>query len=435
MQRHRIEPRPNWRAEVEALGLVFHTDAGPQAGAQAGSQAGPQPGLQGGAPAPYWNEGAYYAFTTDDVDRLERATNELHERCLEAVQHVIDTRRYAELGIPPQAVAAIERSWDQDPPTLYGRFDLAYDGAGPPTMLEYNADTPTSLYEAAVVQWKWLEARFPGRDQFNSLHERLISTWATLRPALLGFGGPGGPLVHFAHMQDTEDLVTVTYLRDTATQAGLATVGLHVEEVGFDQGAREFVDLEGRAIANLFKLYPWEWAAAEEFGPLLLAPARPLHVIEPAWKMVLANKGILAVLWELFEGHPNLLPAALGAPTQEMRTWGHVQKPLLSREGANVTIVPGLGGGSGAATGGDYGEEGFVYQALAPIPALDAGDGTVRRPVIGSWIVGHEAAGMGVRETSGLVTDNRSQFVPHLIDAWHDPAQYDVLRPDTAGAG
>jgi glutathionylspermidine synthase len=418
MQRHIIAPRPGWREKVEALGLAFHTDkAGPEAS---------------GPPAPYWNESAYYSFTVDDVDRIERATNELHERCLEAVQHVIDKKAYARLGIPGNAARAIERSWNDNSPSIYGRFDLAYDGSGPPVMLEYNADTPTSLYEAAVVQWTWLEERFPGRDQFNSLHDRLIAAWADLRPKLHGFKS-GGPLVHFTHVEDTEDLVTVTYLRDTAAQAGLATTGLHVSDVGFDQEAREFVDLEGRAIATLFKLYPWEWAAAEDFGSFLLYPEAPLHVIEPSWKMILSNKGILAILWELFEGHPNLLPATFDGPNEEMTNWGYVKKPLLSREGANVTIVRGLGRGTDAETQGDYGGEGFVYQAPGPIPSYDAGDGTVRRPVLGSWIIGQEAGGMGVRETSGFVTDNRSQFVPHLIDTWYDPEQYDVLREVAPG--
>jgi glutathionylspermidine synthase len=150
-------------------------------------------------------------------------------------------------------------------------------------------------------------------------------------------------------------------------------------------------------------------------------------VIEPAWKMVLSNKGILAVLWELFEGHPNLLPASLDAPTDDMVAWGYVRKPLLSREGANITIVRGLGRGSDVETPGDYGSEGFVYQATAQLPEYDAGDGTLRRPVIGSWIIGHEAGGMGVRETSGYVTTNLSQFVPHVIDTWYDPSQYDLI--------
>lgn len=412
MQRHAIAPRADWRQKVEALGLVFH---GGDAAAGSGAD-------------PYWNEGAYYSFTVEDVDRIERATNELHERCLDAVQHVIDARLYGRLGIPPHAVRAIERSWEEEPPSIYGRFDLAYDGAGPPKMLEYNADTPTSLYEAAVVQWHWLTDVFPDRDQFNSLHDRLVATWANVRTSLHGYNTVAGPLVHFAHVEDVEDLVTVTYLRDTAAQARLATAGLHVRDIGFDSMAREFVDLENRTIQNLFKLYPWEWAAHEEFGTLLLDPERPLHVIEPAWKMILSNKGILAILWQLFEGHPNLLQATLGEPTEEMRTWGHVRKPLLSREGANVMIVPGLGSDVRVETGGDYGAEGYVYQAQAPIPEVRTEDGGVRYPVIGSWIIGQEAGGMGIRESASRITDNRSQFVPHIIDTWYDPGQYDPLR-------
>jgi len=395
---------------VEALGLVFH-------GAEAAA-----------APTdPYWNESAYYAFTVEDVERLERATNELHARCLDAVQHVIDGQLYARLGIPPHAIPAIERSWDAEPPSVYGRFDLAYDGEGTPKMLEYNADTPTSLYEAAVVQWHWLADVFPDRDQFNSIHDRLVATWADVRASLHGFNTGAGALVHFAHVEDVEDLVTVTYLRDTAAQARLATAGLHVRDIGFDAGAREFVDLEERGIANLFKLYPWEWVIHEEFGALVLDPERPLHVIEPAWKMVLSNKGILPILWELFEGHANLLPASFDTPTEEMATWGFVRKPLLSREGANVRFVGGLDVGETLETGGDYGAEGYVCQALAPVPEVQTEDGP-RYPVIGSWVIGQEAAGMGIRESRTRITDNRSQFVPHIIDTWYDPGQYDPLR-------
>ena len=139
MQRIASTPRPGWESIVEARGLKWHTGQ-----------------------TPYWSEDAYYQFTTDQIETLERATNELHERCLEAVQHVIDEKRYAELRIPEQAIAQIVKSWESDPPSVYGRFDLAFDGKTPPKMLEYNADTPTSLLEASVIQWDWLQAT-PGR--------------------------------------------------------------------------------------------------------------------------------------------------------------------------------------------------------------------------------------------------------------------------------
>jgi glutathionylspermidine synthase len=376
MQRIEIAPRPDWERRVEEVALVYHTSEG----------------------RPYWNESAYYAFSAAQVDVLEAATNDLHEMCLAAVQHVIDRGLFARLGIPPHAVPLILRTWDEEPPSIYGRFDFSWDGRGAPKMLEYNADTPTALLEAAVIQWRWRQDRVPERDQFNSIHERLVRTWGELRPHLRG------PVLHFASLDEPEDLVTVSYLRDTAEQAGIATRHLPVQAIGFRGDWGTFVDEEERPIDALFKLYPWEWMVHESFGAHLGTAGT--EWMEPAWKMVLSNKGILAVLWELFPGHPNLLPAYFEEYLLDGRDY--VRKPLLSREGANVSIrrvfEPGF------ETGGDYGEEGYVFQEYAPLPDF----GGVR-PVIGSWVIGQEAAGIGIRESDGPVTDNTSRFVPHAI--------------------
>jgi hypothetical protein len=162
VRREANPPRPDWERRVEEVGLRHHTAGG----------------------VPYWNEEAHYVFSMAEVRRIEDATRELHALCLEAAEAVIEGKRYAELAIPPLAVPLIEASWEADAPSLYGRFDLSYDGRGEPKMLEYNADTPTSLVEAAVAQWYWLEDRFPGADQFNRIHEALVETWAELRPYL-----------------------------------------------------------------------------------------------------------------------------------------------------------------------------------------------------------------------------------------------------------
>ena len=317
------------------------------------------------------------------------------------MQHVIDERRYAELRIPDDAISWIERSWNEDPPSVYGRFDLAYDGVTPPKMLEYNADTPTSLLEASVIQWDWLQALHPGADQFNSLHERLVEYWRSVQNKLVG-GGPLGPIVHFASIDDLEDGMTAAYLAETAAQAGLQVKLLAMEAIGWDPQAREMCDREDQRIDTLFKLYPWEWLINEPFGEHL--GIVKTTVIEPAWKMVLSNKGILPILWELFPGHGNLLPAYFDAPNGMFE---YVKKPLLSREGANVTVHTMK---EHVESTGEYGAEGYVFQELAPIPLIDG-----MRPVIGSWIVGQEAAGIGVRESDGWVTGNTSRFVPHLF--------------------
>jgi len=375
VRRIECQPRTGWKQKVEEAGLLWHS------------------GVE-----PYWNESAFYEFSAEEIELLESATNELAEMALAAAQRIIDTKSYAKLGIPENAIALIENSWMAEPPSLYGRFDLAYDGIHPPKLLEYNADTPTSLLEAAAVQWYWLEDVFPAADQFNSIHERLIARWRELAPYL------PGRRVDFCSMDDLEDGMTVTYLMDTARQAGLAASIFPIDEISWD--GERFRGPDARPLEAVFKLYPWEWMVREEFGAHL-GKARTIW-IEPAWKMLLSNKGILPVLWELYPGHPHLLEAYFDSPG-EMTRW--VRKPLLGREGANITLH---GAGRDIETAGDYGEEGYVYQELAPLRQFQG-----RFPVIGSWVIGESegaaAGGIGIREAESPIITNTSRFVPHLF--------------------
>ena len=169
-------------------------------------------------------------------------------------------------------------------------------------MLEYNADTPTALLEAAVVQWYWLEAVKPGADQFNSIHERLIARWRELRERV------SDPRLHLTGaFAEPEDLPhrSIT-CSDVAGQAGWSCAPLDISDIGWN--GQVFTDLAETPLRLLFKLYPWEWLLREQFGPHLLTDA--IGIVEPPWKMVLSNKAILPVLWEMFPGHPNLLPAS-----------------------------------------------------------------------------------------------------------------------------
>ena len=381
MQRLAQQPRANWRQRCEEAGFGFHSMGGT-----------------------YWDESACYAFSAGQVDRLEEVTAELHHLCLQAAKEAINSRRYAEFAIPEAFHALVAQSWSSAEPSLFGRFDFSWNGEGDPKLLEYNADTPTALLEASVVQWHWLEDKkdnrapsplSPDADQFNSLHEKLVARWQALRGAL------GGELLHLACVRDNdEDLGNVEYLRDCALQAGWDARRLAIEDLGWN-GAR-FVDLEDVPVETLFKLYPWEWLVREEFGPHLLG--RPMALLEPAWKMLLSNKALLVLLWEMNYGHPNLLPAYF---TPQQFAGDYVKKPLLSREGANVTI---RSRGVVRWQPGDYGQEGYVYQGVAPLPVF-AG----RYPVIGSWIVGEEPAGIGIREDDSPITKNSSRFVPHYF--------------------
>ena len=375
MKRISINPRPDWAEKVENLGFGFHT-----------------------MDSIYWDESAYYTFSMKQIETIETATNTLWTLCLEAVEHVISKKKYDLFHIPKWFVPHIENSWESDAPAIYGRFDFSFQN-GVPKMLEFNADTPTSLFETGVVQWNWLEERFPDADQFNSVHEKLIAHWKELKPYL-----HKAPL-HFSCVKETlEDLTTVEYLRDTAIQAGFTTKLVYLDDIGWDLDTETFKDLEEDDIKNIFKLYPWEWLLDDEFGFNILRDRNKTHWIEPSWKMILSNKAILPILYELFPNCPYLLPAYFDCVDLK----DYVKKPILSREGANVTVVKN--NQYITHTEGMYGEEGYIYQQLCPLPETDG-----NHALVGSWIIGQEAAGIGIRESNGMITDNGSRFVPHII--------------------
>jgi len=135
----------------------------------------------------------------------------------------------------------------------------------------------------------------------------------------------------------------------------------------------------------------------------------PTRWIEPPWKSLLSNKGVLPLLWEMFPGHPNLLPAFFeDDPNAAGLGASYVRKPLYSREGANVALVSA--GVTVMEQEGPYGAEGFIRQALAPLP-----DFSSQYPVLGSWLVDHAACGLSIREDANPITGNTSRFLPHAI--------------------
>ena len=373
MQRVASTPRSQWRARLEDLGMEL----------------GPAPS------SPYWSEDAAYIFSETEVECLHDSVTELELMVAAAVSLVVERDLFAMLGIVPALAEVAEKSWRAREPSLYGRYDLRFDGKGPLKLLEYNADTLTALFEASIVQWHWLQELHPDADQFNSIHEGLFDAWRHWRT------------VHqkaFVHMgcvfDDDDDLLTTAYLADVATQAGLETRLIQIGDIGCI--GRRFLDLEHREIVALFKLYPWDWLAREAFFPALARSQ--VAMIEPAWRVIASSKGLLAVLWKLFPEHPNLLPAgfdshALAGPV--------VFKPVLGREGANVSIRDGA---RTLATAGPYTSTPHIAQCFMALPNFDGW-----YPVIGAWVAGGKPHGIGIREDRSLITGRGARFVPHFI--------------------
>lgn len=382
MKRVSISPRPGWKSFAESVGFRFHTIDNEL----------------------YWDESAYYQFSLRQIEQdLEEPTEELHQMALDLIPDILASEQLLQqLAIPEPFWDYLKRSWQSGEPHLYGRMDLVYSGNGPAKLLELNYDTPTSLYETGFFQWVWLEdqqmrGELPqAADQFNSLQDKLEQAFAQLPLPT--------PFYFTSVANHAEDKGTVDYLMDLAVQTGLDSRYIELEQIGEADG--QFVDAQGFPITGMFKLYPWEFMLHEEFSSTILSSQT--QWLEPIWKVLLSNKGILPLLWQKHQGHPNLLPAFFEDANNAALQPGWVRKPLFSREGANVELLTATG--EHLSQPGPYQDSRFIRQALQPLPKFDN-----NYTVIGSWVVGDSAAGIGIREDNSLITKDSSRFLPHII--------------------
>ena len=377
--------RDDWRATAQAAGFDFHTIDGER----------------------YWDERAYYAFTLDEIERqIEAPTGEIDAMCLELVGRAIDDERnLRRLKIPEAFWPLIRDSWHRDEASLYGRLDLSFDGRGPAKLLEYNADTPTSIFEAAVFQWTWLEQAIerhilPARaDQFNSIHERLIEAWKKV--------GTGRHLHLTGVTENTEDAGTLAYLEDTARQAGVETTLLDIEAIGWrDDGG--FVDLDNREIELAFKLYPWEWMFHEAFGARLAKAADALD--RAAVEGHPFQQGHASVAVGDVSGPPQFAAGLFRGRSErsEARHLLRAQAALFPRRSqCRADHAKALRSWSNKDR---MAPKGFIRQALAPLPNFSG-----QYPVLGSWLIDHTPCGLSIREDENPITGNTSRFVPHAI--------------------
>ncbi|MCP3428526.1 glutathionylspermidine synthase family protein [Opacimonas viscosa] len=386
MLRQNIAERSHWRTLAQEYGFHFHTMYG----------------------EPYWQENAYYQFTLKQIeDELETPTQELHQMCLAVVDVVARDAQWLEkFCIPESFWQPILDSWESSEPSLYSRMDFAYDGTSPAKLLENNGDTPTSLYETGFWQWLWLEDNIQSgalprnSDQFNSLQEKLVHRFRNLKTTEQWHN------IHFACCKDTaEDRGTVQYLQDCAEAAELTQHFSFIEDIGISPEGF-FTDKLDRVIAQCFKLYPWEFMFAEEFGRFV--PEAQVNWLEPMWKSIVSNKALLPMLWRLFPEHPNLLPAYFADEHHQTTHGKWVKKPIFSREGANISIFDETG--ILTESSGPYGAEGYIYQAYTPLPKF-----ADKHTLIGSWLVDDLPAGISVREDSSEITQDMSRFLPHII--------------------
>ena len=348
-------------------------------------------------------------------DAYYQAANELYDMYVKAGQQVIDQKLYPLLDIPQSLVDMIELSWeDESPFHLLGRFDLAggLDGL-PIKLIEFNADTPSLIFETALIQWLILKHnKLPEENQFNNLYEAIKESFGRLRKLHPVFGETNGriPQALFSCVEDAgeEDENTVRLIEEIAYEEGFITGFEYVQKVFF--GAEEgILDKEGNAFDYWFKLLPYEYICVyePELAGLLTEILRGKRciVLNPPYTLLFQSKAIMKVLWDLFPNHPLLLET----DTKYLTGKKCVEKPTFSREGANIRVFDAERNVTDVREG-DYAMYGKIYQAWADLPKDSEG-----RFYQAGVFFSYEACGLGFRREKGII-HNQSQFAGHYVE-------------------
>ncbi len=379
-------------ATLEEIGFSWHTDSD-------GSK--------------YVND-ALVEITQDEAEAYYEATNAIYDMYVEAAEHIIQNNLFFELGIPFNLIDAIKKSWENDVHWhIYGRFDLAGGvDAQEIKLIEFNADTPTALFETALLQWALLKQNnMDEEQQFNTVYETIGDNFKRLitlfdDPAKFHDRYDGWKILFSAFAGNEEEETTTQLLRQMATDAGFATGYEALQNTHFDENG--IYDGEGNNYEYWFKLYPWEDIATDEpeLATMLtnIMQNQKAIILNPAYTLLFQSKGMLKVLYDLFPDSPYLLQTSF-EPLEGIK---QVEKSVFGREGANTKIIE-ANGTINQETDGPYGNYKKVYQEYVEFPK-DIHGAKYQAGVFFAY----EACGLSFRKGSEIM-NNMSKFVGHVI--------------------
>ena len=386
-----IELKPLSKKYLESIGFYWHTDKDMSA----------------------YIDNKVISITPEMAENYANAVNELYDMFIEAAQYVIDNNLFHELDIPFNLVEIIKESWENDVHWhLYGRFDLSGGITKPIKLIEFNADTPTALFESAIIQWALLKAN--GIDegmQFNFIYEALRDNFkrvVTLDENIDNFDEyyEGWKILFSSVKDNLEEENTTRLLQTIAEEAGWRTEFAYIDEVEFSDDGVFYND---EKYEFFFKLIPWEAIAIEEpeLAEIMtnIVKNRQAIFLNPAYTLLFQSKGIMKILWDLYPNHPLLLETSF----EPLENKKQVIKPTLAREGANIEIID-ENGQILAKEEGEYSNFKKVYQEFVEFEKDEEGN-----YYQAGVFFAYEACGVGYRK-GDLILNNMSKFVGHIVE-------------------
>lgn len=349
-----------------------------------------------------------------EAEAYYEAANEIYDMYVEAAEHVIKNNLFFDLGIPFNLIETIKKSWENDVHWhIYSRFDLAggIDGKAI-KLIEFNADTPTSLFESALLQWALLKNNnMDEEQQFNNIYETISQNFKRLitlfdDTELFDERYDGWKILFSSMAGNDEEETTTRLLQQMATDAGFNTSFEYLQNVQFDENG--IADADGHGYEYWFKLYPWEDIATDE--PELATTLSNIMqnqkaiILNPAYTLLFQSKGMIKILCDMFPDSPYLLKTSF----EPLKGIKHVEKTVFGREGANTKIID-ADGTILEQTEGPYENYKKVYQEYVDFPK-DAKGVKYQAGVFFAY----EACGMSFRKGSEIM-DNMSKFVGHVL--------------------
>jgi len=353
-------------------------------------------------------------ISQNEAEAYYEATNKIYDMYVEAAQHVIDNNLFFEIGIPFNLVEMIKKSWENDVHWhIYGRFDLAGGVDGKPIkLIEFNADTPTSLFETALLQWAILkENNMDEEEQFNNVYEAIQENFKRLITLFddtdkFDEKYDGWKILFSSVEGNDEEEATTRLLQQIATDAGFNTSFEYLQNVQFDDDG--IFDADENKYEYWFKLYPFEDIATDE--PELATTLTNIMqnqeaiILNPAYTLLFQSKGMLKILSDMFPNSPYLLKTSF-EPLDGIK---QVEKTVFGREGANTKILD-TNNSILVQTHGEYDNYKKVYQEYVEFPK----DINGKKYQAGVFFA-YEACGLSFRKGDEIM-DNMSKFVGHFI--------------------
>lgn len=331
------------------------------------------------------------------------------------------------LGIPKEAHEAIRNAVFSDIVTTVGRFDFALTQEGL-KMLEFNADTPTSIVEAFYVNNE--ACQFFGLDNPNHMLDLNIETaFLKILRQYQKLGYSTDTIVFSALGWHDEDRVTTEFLLQ---KSGLNGKFIPLEDLRVYEDRLCYWENGPQPIDVWYRLHALEKLAEEKDSDgyptgahvIDLVARKKLALINPPSAFIAQTKALQALIWNLHEmkefyteqEHETISKYMLPTYMENNFLGVHsfVVKPVYGREGGAVSLFTADGTLITSDKEESYWDQPMIYQQKAELEEIEVNtlNGAFKgRGLWGSFLIGGHSSGICLR-VGELITGNLSYYLP-----------------------